>query len=193
MSKPLKQSDLYAQLEALPPNMVGEIIDGELLAMPRPAARHAVSAASLGIEIGGPYQRGRGGPGGWIFMNEPELHFGIQVTVPDIAGWRRERMQSIPEGVAITIPPNWVCEVLSPSTEKYDRGAKRRIYLSAGVEYLWLLNPISRVLETFIASDDEWKIGPTFASGDTVSAVPFDAISFPIDYLWGDPVAEAES
>ena len=175
----------YADLEALPPNMVGELIDGALIAMPRPAPRHATASFNLGDELGGPFRRGRGGPGGWVFMTEPELHFGTQVLVPDLAGWRRERMPTMPETAFIEVAPDWVCEVVSPSTEQYDRGAKRRIYGQVGVGHMWLLNPISRHLEVWVNRDDDLVFQELIEDGEDVSADPFSAISFPIKGLWG--------
>jgi Uma2 family endonuclease len=106
----------YADLEALPANQIGEIVRGVLYANPRPATLHARASSSLGGELYGPFDRGRGGPGGWIFLDEPELHFGEDVVVPDLAGWRRERLPELPQTTFLTLPPDWLCEVLSAST-----------------------------------------------------------------------------
>ncbi|MEM1317197.1 MAG: Uma2 family endonuclease [Pseudomonadota bacterium] len=176
----------YEDLEAVPANMVAELIDGELVTMPRPGPKHAIAAGSTTSELTGPFQKGRGGPGGWIFMPEPELHFGIQVTVPDIAGWRREHAPAVSDDAFVTQVPDWICEILSPSTARYDRGAKRRIYASAGVRYLWLLDPIAQTLETFVADDAaRWTIGPTYGPGDIVEAEPFVALKAPLSDLLG--------
>ncbi|WP_375457855.1 Uma2 family endonuclease [uncultured Enterovirga sp.] len=118
----------YADIEALPEHLVGEIIDGMLETYPRPRPRHGAAASALSYELTGPFQRGRGGPGGWVFIVEPELHLGHQVVVPDLAGWRRERLTELPDTAYLETAPDWVCEVLSPSTARVDRGAKRRIY-----------------------------------------------------------------
>jgi hypothetical protein len=80
-------------------------------------------------------------------LDEPELHFGEHVVVPDLAGWRRERMRAMPRQAFFTLAPDWVCEVLSPSTERADRGRKLRIYAEAGVAHVWFLKPADRTLE----------------------------------------------
>ena len=126
MRAPIAKPATYQDLLALPPNVVGEIIAGELLAQPRPGTRHANAASALGEELGPPFRRGRGGPGGWIFLDEPELHFGEDVVVPDLAGWRRSRMPELPDLPYLDLAPDWICEVLSPSTVRVDRVLKRR-------------------------------------------------------------------
>ncbi len=122
MGAPAHRPATYADLQAVPEHLVAEIIDGALETHPRPRPRHAVVAAELTAELVPPFGRGRGGPGGWIFMVEPELHLGTQVVVPDIAGWRRSRLPTEPETAFIETPPDWVCEILSPSTTRIDRG-----------------------------------------------------------------------
>ena len=127
----------YADIEALPSNMVGEIIFGVLHSNPRPAPRYAVAANAVGYEITGPFGLGTDGPGGWIFMVEPELHLGPHVVVPDLAGWKRERLTPFPETAYIETPPDWLCEVLSPSTQAIDRTDKLSVYAEFGVKYCW--------------------------------------------------------
>src|SRR5688572_13466667 len=107
-----KRPATYADLEALPANMIGQIVGGELYASPRPAAPHALTASIVGMDLGSPFQRRRGGPGGWWILDEPELHFGNDVVVPDLAGWRVERMPQVPRTAAIELAPDWLCEVL---------------------------------------------------------------------------------
>lgn len=184
MAEPAKKLATYADLEAVSPLLVAEIIDGGLVTHPRPVPRHAVAAGMLNVELVLPFQRGRGGPGGWIFMGEPELHFGSQVVVPDMAGWRRERLTLLPDAAFITTAPDWLCEILSPSTEKYDRGAKRRIYVEAGVQHIWLLDPRMRILETFTSAAGRWMLTGTFSDADEVRAPPFESIGFPLENLW---------
>lgn len=174
----------YADLEAVPPHLVAEIIDGVLETHPRPAPRHAGAASSLGYELIGPFDRGRGGPGGWIFLVEPELHFGADVLVPDLAGWRRERLPHEPETAYIETVPDWVCEILSPSTENLDRGPKRRIYARAGVGHLWLLDPTARLLEAFARTGEQWLLLATIGAGEEIRVAPFDAVGFPLDALF---------
>lgn len=181
----------YADLEAVPAHLVAEIIDGALETHPRPRPRHAIAAAGLAGELTPPFRHGRGGPGGWIFMIEPELHFGRQVVVPDLAGWRRERLPVEPDTAFIETPPDWVCEILSPSTSRLDRGPKRRIYAEAGVSHLWLLDPTDGVLEGFALTGRQWLLLGTVQRGEPVSLPPFDAVSFPLDDLFpfDDPAA----
>jgi Uma2 family endonuclease len=174
----------YADLEAVPDHLVAEIINGVLETHPRPRPRHGAAAGELYAELTLPFRRGRGGPGGWIFVIEPELHLGRHVVVPDIAGWRRERLPVEPETAFIETPPDWVCEILSPSTARLDRGPKRRIYAEAGVEHLWLLDPADGVLEGFALTGGRWLLLGTVERGEAVALPPFDAVSFPLDDLF---------
>lgn len=174
----------YADLEAVPAHLVAEIIDGVLETHPRPRPRHGAATSRLAGAIETPFGRGRGGPGGWIFIIEPELHLGRQIVVPDIAGWRRERLATEPEHAFIDVAPDWVCEVLSPSTARLDRGAKRRIYAEAGVSHLWLLDPLERELEAFELAGRQWLLLATIQPGETVAVKPFEAAPFPLDDLF---------
>lgn len=183
MSQPVKRAT-YADLEAVPPHLVAEIIDGELLTHPRPSPRHGVASSALGARLMDFFQFDGGRPGGWIFIDEPELHLGPHVVVPDIAGWRRERLPSYPETNYFTISPDWVCEVLSASTEKRDRTVKMRIYAEAQVPYFWLIDPRLQILEAFELAEGRWlKIG-AWNSDDEVRARPFDAATISLADLW---------
>ena len=184
----------YADIEALPENMVGEILFGSLVAHPRPARRHAVAASHLGMALGPSFSFGTGGPGGWIIIDEPELHLGSHVVVPDIAGWRRERFTERDDGPWFEVAPDWICEVQSPSTRAIDLGPKRRIYAAYGIGYLWYVDPIAKSLEVFQRQNESWLLTHTFIDQEIVSAPPFDAISFPLGQLWPfDPPAAADS
>ncbi len=174
----------YEDLMAVPEHLVAEILNGRLVTHPRPAPRHASASAALGMIVGHPYQLGRDGPGGWVFMVEPELHLDRHVAVPDLAGWRRERLSAFPETAWIETVPDWICEVLSPGTERHDRGEKRAIYAAAGVPHLWLVNPVLKLLEVHALQAGTWQIVRTFVDGDSVSVPPFDAISFDLSDLW---------
>ena len=177
---------LYEQLESLPEGVTGEILDGQLCAQPRPAWPHVVTASGLGYELIGPFQRGRGGPGGWWIVDEPELHFirDAEVDVPDLAGWRRERMLNHPPVHRIEVVPDWVCEVLSPSTESKDRKVKMPIYAKFGVPYAWLVDPIAHTLEAYVLEVGTWREIGRFAGAALVSVAPFDAVSINLDDLW---------
>jgi Uma2 family endonuclease len=178
----------YEDVLNAPENKVAEILDGELFLSPRPAPRHAVASSRLGRVLG-PFDEGPGGPGGWWILDEPELHFGEQVVVPDLAGWKRERMPTMPDEAFFTLPPDWVCEVLSPSTERIDRSRKLRIYAEAGVVYAWLVNPVERTLEVLRLRERAWTIVAVLTGSDVVRAEPFDAIEVGLGDLWVDPPA----
>jgi Uma2 family endonuclease len=177
---------LYDALCELPPNKVGEIVDGELYTSPRPAAPHTRVASQLGGELSGPFDRGRGGPGGWIILDEPELQLHGQVLVPDLAGWRRTRMPFVPDAPAFELAPDWVCEVLSPSTSTLDRTRKLPVYAREGVEYAWLLEPLQRTLEVFKLQGQQWITVGTWDGDAKVRAEPFDAIELALADLWAD-------
>jgi Uma2 family endonuclease len=181
-----KKTATYADLDALPPHVVGEIIDGELIASPRPASAHALAASCLGIEVGGPFGRGKGGPGGWIILDEPELHIVGQVLVTDLAGWRREHMPELPDVAAFELAPDWVCEVLSPATAKIDRARKMRHYATANVRHVWLVDPLATTLEIFRLDLDEegWRLVETVAGDVMIRAEPFDAVEIDLGSLW---------
>ena len=132
----------YEDLLQVPEHLVAEIVNGRLVTHPRPAPRHLRASSRLGGELDGPFDQGRGGPGGWWILDEPELHLGPQVLVPDLAGWQRERMPSLPETAWFELAPDWVCEVMSPSTARIDRVEKLPIYAAAGVGHVWHIDPI---------------------------------------------------
>lgn len=178
---------LWEQLCALPRNRIGEIVNGELYSSPRPAGAHARVASGLGVELGGPFDRGRGGPGGWIILDEPELHLGDAVLVPDLAGWRRERMPFVDEGAAaFELSPDWVCEVLSPATGTLDRVRKMPVYAREQVQFLWLVEPLQRTLEVFQLQAETWVAVGSYEGDARVRAAPFDAIELELGSLWAD-------
>jgi len=170
-----------------PETMVAEIIDGQLSLMPRPRLEHARSAGRLGAELDGPFDRGRGGPGGWVILPEPELRLGPRpdVLVPDLAGWRRERLpEGFIGGAFAVLAPDWCCEVLSPSTEKVDRGRKLAIYHREGVGHVWLVSPTLRSVEVYRRADIGWLLLATFEGDAVVRAEPFDAVPLELAGLW---------
>ena len=182
--RPLERSATYQDVIDAPAHMVAEIVEGALYTHPRPAMPHALASSSLGVELGSPFQKGRGGPGGWWIIDEPELHLGEDILVPDVAGWRRERMPDFPDTAFVTLAPDWVCEVLSRSTRDLDRHGKRPVYAREGVRHLWFIDPEARDLEAFELRDGEWVLIATARNDDPVSIPPFEAISFPLDALW---------
>ena len=176
----------YADIEALPKNYVGEILLGVLHAHPRPALPHAKVATRLGIGLGGPFDLGQGGPGGWILLDEPELHLGPEpdVVVPDLAGWKRARMNAIPAKPFLTLAPDWVAEIVSPSTEAEDRGEKMTIYARERVPHAWLVDPLIRTLEVFRLDGETWRMIKTWHGDVKVRAEPFDAVELDLAVLW---------
>ena len=184
----------YADLEAVPSHQVAEIINGMLYAMPRPAPPHTNAASALGGELFGPFQRGRGGPGGWWIQDEPELHFpnaavtvGKDVVVPDLAGWRREHLAKLPATAYFTLAPDWICEVLSPSIEVVDREEKMPIYAREGVRHAWLVDPIARTLEVYTLGDRRrWVAAGVHRDNVLVCVAPLDAIELDLGGLWID-------
>ena len=174
----------YEDVLNAPENRIAEILDGELFLSPRPAPPDTLAGSALGMALGGPFHHARGGPGGWWILFEPELHLRQDVVVPDLAGWRRERMPSMPPEPYFSLAPDWACEVLSPSTERIDRGRKLRIYAAAGVTHAWLVNPVERTLEVLRLAGDTWTIVTVLTGDDEVRAEPFDAVAFPLAALW---------
>jgi Uma2 family endonuclease len=183
----------YEDVLNAPENKVAEIVDGELLLSPRPSAWHALAHSELQMAIGTAFHRGAGGPGGWWILTEPELHLGEPITVPDLAGWRRERMPSVPDVAFFTLAPDWVCEVLSPSTERFDRGKKLKAYAAAGVTHAWLVKPSDRTLEVLRLREGAWTIVAVWEDTAVVRAEPFEAIELELGRLWADPTPPAPS
>jgi Uma2 family endonuclease len=151
---------------------------------PRPAPKHALASSSIGGELISPFQRGKGGPGGWWILDEPECHLGSDVFVPDLAGWRKERMPSLPETAWFEVVPDWVCEILSPSTARLDRIIKMPLYAKLGVKHLWLIDPMLKTLETYALQDSKWSLIATFADDAEISIAPFTEHSFSLSVLW---------
>lgn len=185
MSVPARKHATYEDLCRLPSELRGEIIDGDLYAMPRPASPHIKVASHLGGELYNPFFRGRGGPGGWWILDEPEVHLGPDVLVPDVAGWRKETLKDAPDAKFYTTRPDWVCEVLSPSTASLDRVKKWRVYESQQVPWLWLIDPIGRTLEAFERQGAAYVHLGTWGPGECPRIRPFEAIELELDALWG--------
>lgn len=179
----------YEDLLAVPDHLVAEILDGELYTSPRPAPRHADASTGLGGALRGPFDRGRGGPGGWRILSEPELHLGPDVIVPDLAGWRRERLPQLPAEAYFPTAPDWVCEVVSPSTAAIDRVKKLAIYARESVSHAWLVDPIAQTVEAFRLDAGRWTLVGTWAGTDIVRAEPFEALDLDLTLLWDAPPA----
>jgi Uma2 family endonuclease len=187
MGDAAKRHATYDDLLAVPEPLIGEILNGELVTQPRPATRHARASSRLGGALDGPFDRGKGGPGGWVILYEPELHLSADVVVPDFAGWRRERMPRIPlDAAALDLAPDWVGEILSPRTAVRDRTQKPVIYAREGVRHLWLLDPGLQTLETFTLAGAAYQVGPAWHGSAAVRAVPFEAIELDLGELWAE-------
>ena len=180
---------LYEQVETLPEGITGEILDGVLHTLPRPSLKHSQASSIIGIDIGSAYHLGRGGPGGWWILDEPEVHFILdtEFCVPDLAGWRRERLPSLPDGHKIQVVPDWICEVLSPSTKSVDREVKMPLYAKFGVAYLWLVDPVEKTLESYkLDGKNQWQQTGFFQGAEQAEIKPFDAITIALSDLWGE-------
>lgn len=177
-TNPYLQS-LYDAIEALPEGYTGELIAGRLYTNPRPAGPHALAASSLGGELYGPYQRGRGGPGGWWIIDEPEVHFvrNVEVAVPDLAGWRLERMPRVPDDQRFEVVPDWVCEIASPSTAQHDREIKMPQYANFGVSHVWLIDPVNGRLEVFTLRDGKYLPVATVEGQAEIRQPPFEDVA----------------
>ncbi len=187
MGAPARRKATYEDVLAAPRHEVAELIGGELRLHPRPAKPHAAAATALGEELGPPFKRGRGGPGGWILLFEPELHLQEDILVPDLGGWRRERLPVMTNDEPFfTLSPDWVCEVLSRSTSKVDRTEKLPIYARERVGHVWLVDPIDRTLEVLRLDDGRWSILGIFSDAQRVRAEPFDALELDLSILWAD-------
>jgi Uma2 family endonuclease len=190
MGDAAKRRATYEDLLAVPDGKVAEIIDGVLHVQPRPALRHARASTRLGVELGGPFDKGSGGPGGWMLLDEPELHLHSDVLVPDLAGWRRERMPELPDAAAFELAPDWICEVLSPSNAATDRAEKLPIYAREKVAHAWLVDPIEKLLESYRLDGDasaaggRWVLLGAWRDDARVRAEPFDAIELDLASLW---------
>lgn len=184
MAKTVSRPATYADLLKVPEHLVAEIIEGELYTSPRPASPHARAASLLGSRIITSFDDGGGGPGGWWILHEPELHLGPNVLVPDIAGWRRERMPVLSNVAAFSLSPDWVCEVISPHTGRLDRLKKLPLYAREEIPHAWIVDPIFRTIEVFRLVDGRWSLLGIYGGDDVVRLEPFDAIEIPLATLW---------
>jgi len=184
-SRPLrKPPESYGDRGSFASNLVAEILDGELVTNCRPRMGQALAVSALLGSLGGPFMRGKGGPGGWVLLSAPELHLGDEAILPDLAGWRRERMPELPDVTVMTVAPDWVCEVLSEETEALDRGTKMLSYAREQVEHVWLVNPSERTLEVYCLEAECWSLLGVHEGSAIVRAEPFEAIKLELGPLW---------
>ena len=183
---PFDREATYEDLKKIPDIMVAEMVGGELHAFPRPALPHANIASAISVMVGGPYQFGRGGPGGWLILFEPELHFGRDVLVPDYAGWRKTRLPAVPNVPWLALAPDWACEFLSPSTAAFDRKQKLQIYAREGIPWMWMIDPGARTLEVLRLEDGRWSVFGVHAGDEVVRVEPFTEIELDLSTFWAD-------
>lgn len=184
--EPARRRATYDDLLQVPDILIAEIVDGELITSPRPASPHALAAVAISQDLG-PFSRRPGGPigpGGWWVLFEPELHLGADILVPDLAGWRRERMPVLENVPYFELAPDWVCEVVSPSTGRLDRVRKMPIYARERVSHLWLVDPLMRTLEVYQLTGPQWAVVSTHDGTEAVRAEPFEAIELDISRWW---------
>lgn len=184
MADPARRHATYEDLLGVAEPLIAEILDGELVTQPRPAFLHQRATSVLGQELGAPFDRGRGGPGGWLLIDEPELRLGRDVLVPDLAGWRRERLPELPDTSAMILPPDWVCEALSPATAARDRVQKLPLYARERVGHAWLIDPQACTLEVFRLQGSGWLLVGTWEGDALVRAEPFEAFELALGELW---------
>jgi len=192
---PRKRATYQDVLDA-PPHMVAEVLDAVLHLHRRPPIPHLVASTALGALLVPTFSHGGEGPGGWVILDEPELHLGPEpdIPVPDLAGWRNERMPVISRTAFFTLPPDWACEVISPSTGDVDRAEKVPIYARECVAHVWLVDPLLRTLEVLRLDGPTYRLIATWRGDATVRAEPFDAIELDLGFLWArvEPEAGAE-
>jgi Uma2 family endonuclease len=184
-SKGGRRRATYEDVLNAPEHKVAEIIDGVLYLSPRPAGEHGLATTELATELNTGLRKARGGPDGWWFIVEPELHFDQDILVPDIAGWRQSRMPNAPSGPFSTLAPDWLCETLSPSTAKLDRTKKLRVYARAQVQHVWLVDPRRKTLEALTLRGSSWITQATYRAHDRVCLEPFETVEIPLAVLWG--------
>ncbi len=188
MAEPIRRPAGWEDILAAPGDVKAEVLGGDLILHPRPLAPHGLTQAALTGELSRPYYRGIGGPGGWWFVIEPDVAFGAHdIVAPDLAGWRRERMPVLATERPVLLAPDWVCEVVSPSSARRDRIHKAGLYLSGGVPYYWLLDEGLRSLEAFEAQAGRWVRLGAWTDGDTASVPPFEAVQLEIACLFAVP------
>lgn len=179
-------------LDALPSHIKGEIIEGVLYTMTRPRGPHQRTALLLGSDLSGPFDDGRGGPGGWWILPEPGIQLpGTPEIAPDIAGWRRAKLPRLPEDAPIRVVPDWVCEILSPSTRRHDQLVKKPYYAKIGVSHHWLIDLAAHTLTAYRLESGQWLELGVFGDEREARIEPFAAI--PLDVArWWPPAAETE-
>lgn len=183
----MRQPATYEDLLKVPDHLVAEIVEGELFTSPRPASRHARASTALSSELHQRFERGNGGPGGWWIVTEPELHLGRDILVPDISGWRKERMPEFPDVAWFDLAPDWICEVVSPTTARLDRIRKLPRYATHGIHWAWIVDPIAKTLEAYRLEQQRWSLVATHEGSARLSVEPFENGEIDLGALWIEP------
>lgn len=181
----------YDDLASLPEGARAEVVRGVLLTMPAPLPRHARVQQGLTRYVGGPFDGddGRGGPGGWWILTEVDVQLSAHDIVrPDASGWRRPRLPDPWNERPIEVVPDWVCEVISPTSAAHDRVTKRALYAAHGVPFYWIIDPVERTLEALRLVDGRWVDAGAFDSQATARVPPFDAVELELARLY-PPIA----
>lgn len=178
--------ELFRRLEDLPEGHFAEIVAGDLRVLPRPGPKHARAASRLDRRLGGQFDFDSDGPGGWVILVEPDVRLGDELRAPDLAGWRLDHYREPGRGPHVIVP-DWICEVLSPSTAQYDRAEKLPLYARHGVEHVWLIDPDAATLEVYRRQGELWLLVGAHAGQAKVFAEPFDAIELDLGALWRTP------
>lgn len=184
VAAPVRRQASYEDVLRAPDHLVAEILNGDLYTSPRPAGPHAEASAVLGMDLGGAFHRGRGGPGDCIILDEPELHLGRDILVPDLAGWLRSRLPAVPPTAFIELAPDWACEVISPGSARIDREHKLPIYAREGVTHVWLVDPLEQTVEVYRLDGEGYRLLGTRGGIDRVWLEPFAAYELDLAALW---------
>ena len=186
MANPADKTASYEDLFGIPDNEVGEILAGDLITHPRPTPKHSLAASMMGAELIREFgsRQKDGSNGDWWILDEPECHLAADIVVPNLAGWRKSTMQELPETAWFDTRPDWVCEVISPSTARYDRGIKREIYAREGIGYYWIVDPIEKLIEVFVLKDGSWLLTNTAVADQKIGLAPFESLPFDLSVLW---------
>jgi Uma2 family endonuclease len=179
-------------LEALPENVSGEIIDGTLYVHPWHSPWHSHVAVGLLVGLQGAFKRGHGAPGEWWILRAPGVRAGGSPEfVPDLAGWRRERFPRLP-AERFTDAPDWACELLSSSTRAFDQRIKRPFYARIGIRHLWFVDLEAQTLTVSELVEGRWVELGVYGEDDVARVAPFEAIELKLGDIWRfDAVADS--
>lgn len=188
MSEPAPRLATYAELLALPGEVRAELIGGHIVTLPSPTPKHQSTIGSVYAELRAPFERGRGGPGGWWLIPDVDVQFTAHdVLRPDISGWRRERVPEFPAERPIAACPDWVCEGLSPASAVRDHGDKRVIYQRAGIAWYWIIDPFNRTLNVYRLTADGYVLEVSVGDRGAARLNPFAEVELELDALFPDP------